>query len=215
MPTTRDKFLNFDMVLCLSPHPDDVEYGMLGTVLTYPETTFVVVTMSAGTPGDRTTGDKRLDEVKQCWGGIPNVALIFTGIYNLEDEKERAWLFYLESRVESIDYDAIIAPASHDTHYEHLMVNRIGRAMTRSHPVSFLEYKTASVLSPPWAPNILVNIANGVFHDKLYRIKNHGSQAHRGYFAVDAVAAFHIDYTARKRGTHYWSEQFCMVKHYI
>ena len=26
------KFLNCNRVLCLSPHPDDVEYGMAGTI---------------------------------------------------------------------------------------------------------------------------------------------------------------------------------------
>ena len=32
------KFLNYDKVLCLSPHPDDVEYGMLGTIMKYKDT---------------------------------------------------------------------------------------------------------------------------------------------------------------------------------
>ena len=27
------KFLGFNKVLCLSPHPDDVEFGMMGTIL--------------------------------------------------------------------------------------------------------------------------------------------------------------------------------------
>ena len=34
------KFLNFNKVLCLSPHPDDVEYSMLGTILKYNGTKF-------------------------------------------------------------------------------------------------------------------------------------------------------------------------------
>ena len=29
------KLFNFDRVLCLSPHPDDVEYSMLGTIMKY------------------------------------------------------------------------------------------------------------------------------------------------------------------------------------
>ena len=29
------KFLNLDKVLCLSAHPDDTEYGMLGSMATY------------------------------------------------------------------------------------------------------------------------------------------------------------------------------------
>ena len=37
------KFLNYDRVLCLSPHPDDVEYGVLGTMMKYKDTKFDVV----------------------------------------------------------------------------------------------------------------------------------------------------------------------------
>ena len=32
------KFLDFNKVLCLSPHPDDVEYGMLGSMMKYKNT---------------------------------------------------------------------------------------------------------------------------------------------------------------------------------
>ena len=38
------KFLGFDKVLCLSPHPDDVEYSMSGTILKYKDTHFDIVT---------------------------------------------------------------------------------------------------------------------------------------------------------------------------
>ena len=29
------RFLNCDKVLCLAAHPDDVEYGMLGSIIKY------------------------------------------------------------------------------------------------------------------------------------------------------------------------------------
>ena len=32
---TKFKFLNFNKVLCLSPHPDDVEYAMLGSMIKF------------------------------------------------------------------------------------------------------------------------------------------------------------------------------------
>ena len=31
------KFLNLDRVLCLSAHPDDTEYGMLGSMMKFDE----------------------------------------------------------------------------------------------------------------------------------------------------------------------------------
>ena len=34
------KLLNFDKVLCLSPHPDDVELGLAGSIIKYYDTDF-------------------------------------------------------------------------------------------------------------------------------------------------------------------------------
>ena len=36
------KFLGMDKVVCLSPHPDDVEYSLSGTVLKYYETKYKI-----------------------------------------------------------------------------------------------------------------------------------------------------------------------------
>ena len=37
------KLLNLNRVLCLSPHPDDVEYSMLGTIIKHQDTIFDVL----------------------------------------------------------------------------------------------------------------------------------------------------------------------------
>ena len=62
------KFLNYDRVLCLSPHPDDVEYGMLGTILKYKDTQFDIIVLSQGGDFDKSlprtetkTGEKHTD----------------------------------------------------------------------------------------------------------------------------------------------------------
>ena len=36
------RLFNFNRVLCLSPHPDDVEYSMLGTIMKYSNTKFEI-----------------------------------------------------------------------------------------------------------------------------------------------------------------------------
>ena len=53
------KFLNYDRVLCLSPHPDDVEYGMLGTILKYKDTQFDIIVISQGGDFDNTSNINR------------------------------------------------------------------------------------------------------------------------------------------------------------
>ena len=56
------KFLNYDKVLCLSPHPDDVEYAMLGSILKYKDTKFDIVVLSEG--GDMKAPAKETKEEK-------------------------------------------------------------------------------------------------------------------------------------------------------
>ena len=53
------KLLNYDKVLCLSPHPDDVEYGMLGTICKYKNTQFDIVFLSQGGDFDQSTAKER------------------------------------------------------------------------------------------------------------------------------------------------------------
>ena len=57
------KFLNYDRVLCLSPHPDDVEYGMLGTMMKFKDTKFDLLTTSIGGNFDKTTSKERRDVI--------------------------------------------------------------------------------------------------------------------------------------------------------
>ena len=64
------KFLNYDKVLCLSPHPDDVEYGVLGTICKYKDTKFDIVVLSQGGDFDKSTAKSRQAECKKVWENI-------------------------------------------------------------------------------------------------------------------------------------------------
>jgi predicted NUDIX family NTP pyrophosphohydrolase len=61
------KFLNFNRVLCLSPHPDDTEYSIAGVVLKHQDTHFDILCLTQGGDCDPTTGVDRIDEVKNSW----------------------------------------------------------------------------------------------------------------------------------------------------
>ena len=51
------KFLGFNKVLCLAPHPDDVEYSMGGTIIKHYNTQFDVLCLTQGGDCDITTGN--------------------------------------------------------------------------------------------------------------------------------------------------------------
>ena len=67
------KFLGFNNAFCLSPHPDDIEIALSGTILKYSETIFTVFCFSIGSKGDITSDIKRHQEVSKFWENIHNV----------------------------------------------------------------------------------------------------------------------------------------------
>ena len=40
------EFLNKKAVLCISPHPDDTEYSMMGTIAQFTDTKFICLDIS-------------------------------------------------------------------------------------------------------------------------------------------------------------------------
>ncbi len=69
----KHKFLNCDRVLCLSAHPDDAEYGMLGSWIQHGDTFFDVVVLSTGGDFDGSSGNSRLKECENIWDKFSNV----------------------------------------------------------------------------------------------------------------------------------------------
>ena len=78
------KFLGFDKVLCLAPHPDDIEYSMGGTIIKYQNTHFDILCLTQGGDYDITTNKERIEEVIESWNTIknPNYDLYFSRVLN-------------------------------------------------------------------------------------------------------------------------------------
>ena len=82
------KFLNFDKVLCIGAHPDDVEYGMVGSMCKFTDTQFDVLILSEGGDFDESTGKSRQMECRNIWDIIPNVSGSFIGIKHVVNHAE-------------------------------------------------------------------------------------------------------------------------------
>ena len=74
------KFLNFDRVLCLAPHPDDVEYAMMGTIRKYLDTHFDIFCMTVGGQFDETSDRPRHQEVINVWENVDANVPSFPGV---------------------------------------------------------------------------------------------------------------------------------------
>ena len=207
------KFLGYDNVLCISPHPDDTEYSMMGTILKYSDTMFTCLQLCQGGDMDETTGKNRLFEVENVWeeAGCFNVNLLFTEVKYMRDMREDEWINFIERKL-SPSLDAIVLPNEHDSHFEHRLVAGFGKALIRSSPITLIQYKSPST-DQTWVPNLFVDIEEE-YDIKLEALKKFESQQDRYYFREDVIRSFHSDCQSAKKGKHY-IEQFKVLDLYL
>ena len=196
------KLLNFNRVLCLSPHPDDVELGMIGTILKYEDTIFDILCLSScGAKGfDNTSQLDRRKEVKDLWidSGNDNVNTLFANVEYFEDKSEFEWINYIETTFMR-DNDCIFIPSYEDSMLEHRFVNKFGYALIRHLPISLIEYHTMSSLNS-WVPNLCVDITSYYTKKSKLLLKHFKSQLHRKYFSDKALYANNTNFQSIKKG---------------
>ena len=227
------KFLNFDKVLCLSPHPDDVEYGMLGSMCKYKDTKFDILTTSIGGNFDKTTSVERFDESLQVVKHIDNVnSQLLDDIDYLKNISEDELINKIEAKYDMSQYQAVFIPPEEDTHQDHKKISEIGKSLTRKHKCGIVDYKTPHTLGH-WVPNFFVDLhhqgerteENGHSNDthltfmamtwyiKLNRMKRFESQKNQPYFSDDSIKSFHSNYQCTRRGMNL-VEQFKIIRGY-
>ena len=207
------KFLGYDNVLCISPHPDDTEYSMMGTILKYSDTMFTCLQLCQGGDMDETTGRNRLFEVQNVWeeAECSNVNLLFTEVKYMRDMREEEWINFIEEKL-SPSLNAIVLPHEHDSHFDHRFVAGFGKALIRQRPITLIQYKTPST-NQTWVPNLFVDIEEE-YDIKVNALGKFESQQHRYYFREDVLRSFHSDFQSAKRAKHY-VEQFKILDLYL
>jgi len=200
------KFLNLNKVLCLSAHPDDTEYGMLGSIATYSETQFDVLVLSDGGDFDKTTGVDRTKECESIWDWFDNVEGKFSGYSHIKSEPEDFWVNHIETTFDVKSYDAILSMPKHDSHFEHRMVNHISYALLRGVNAGLITYRTPSTLEE-WIPNYYVSVDSVIVNKIGLLREGFESQRDKLYFQEQSIKDFHTNYLCSKVGAGY-VEQF-------
>ena len=211
------KFLDFDRVLCLSPHPDDVELGMLGTIMKYAATHFTVLCVTKG--GTKCLQGRnarnRVEEVLGAWKvvDVPNVTVCFADCdYLTEKDGDSEWVNYIETEfLGASECDAICLPTKDDSMFEHRFVNGLGAPLARHTALSLIEYRTPSTQAS-WQPNLFVNVEDE-YKKKVLALQSFHSQKEKPYFSKKAIDSFHSNYQCAKKG-HCVVEQFKVVEIY-
>ena len=190
------KFLNFNKVLCLGAHPDDVEYGMLGSMCKFTDTEFDILILSEGGDFDKSTGKDRQLECQNIWDNIPNVNGKFTGIKHVVNHQEDEWVNILESGgYISDEYDCIFTLPNEDSHFEHRIVNNMTPALVRHKRIGIISYRTPSTLDN-WIPNFYVEID---LDEKIEYLNAFESQLEKPYFSEKSFKSFHSNYQCFKK----------------
>jgi len=195
------KFLNFDRVLCLSPHPDDAEYSVAGTILKYTDTVFDVLCLTEGGDCDVTTSKSRHNEVLDSWkcSNVNNHNLYFSSAKFLSDKKMDQWVDYIEKSYTNVNkYDCIMVPSELDSHHEHVFVSYLAASLSRVKPYSIIQYKSPSTLDT-WVPNLFVSI-DDVYETKKEMLTYFKSQNDKIYFQTKVLDGYHINYQCMKKG---------------
>jgi LmbE family N-acetylglucosaminyl deacetylase len=194
------KLFNYDNVLCLSPHPDDVEFSMSGLIKKYSSTTFFIVVLSNGTSSDTTSGLNRINEINKFWElmSVKNIKLIPLS-KNFNNIKEDEWINMIENKLSFPKLDAIFGTSSEDSHYEHHITNRILNALGRNKQLSIIEYKSPST-KEEWVPNFFVDIEHEYDIKINSLLKSFQSQSDSPYFKKNSIALFNSNYIISKLG---------------
>ena len=184
------------MNLVLSPHPDDAEYSVSGTIFKSIDF-WKIVTLSSGGDNDETTSHSRLEECESFWADKGNVCHIGRNSKTIDEYREYELVAIIDDLLDNVD--TIYVPPLEDNHFEHRRVSKAARAATRGKSITLIEYYTPSTRST-WVPNLFVDIDDYMYEKDFALHQHFKSQDDRFYFSEKNIEIFHEDYFCRLRG---------------
>ena len=199
------RFLNCNKVLCLAAHPDDVEYGMLGSIMKYTDTKFDILVSSEGGNFDESTSKDRHKECESVWEDIDNIQGSFLTVKHLADISEDVLINKIESKFDISTYDSICTPPLADAHFEHRKVNRAANSLVRRTSCGLITFRTPSA-SDEWIPNFFVDLTKNttksgaiIMFAKKKALLKFTSQQSKSYFKENSIDSFHSNYQCSQR----------------
>jgi LmbE family N-acetylglucosaminyl deacetylase len=192
--------MNFNRILAIGAHPDDVEYSCLGTLLKYDKTNsqICIYVASFGSLGDPTTGEHRKEESISSFKLLNNAQIIFRQSAGLSSENYENISQELRVLILSFKPDLILVHHSSDTHQEHRILHDITLTAARRYRCSILTYKSVSVTSS-FVESLYVDVTE-FLDDKIMAIQKHLSQSERDYMAENSIKLYHKNWFGYMHG---------------
>lgn len=173
-------------ILCISPHPDDIEFGCGGTIYKLAELgcdiTCLVMSNCENSLVHNTNKDL-IKELNDSCGvlGIDKIKTFDFQVRNLWKNQTEICNLYYNLNIE-IDPDIIFIPASSDIHQDHKIV----------HECAVRIFKTKTVLGYelPWncfdfRPDLYIELGQVHLDKKIEAISKYETQKHKIYSAPE------------------------------
>jgi LmbE family N-acetylglucosaminyl deacetylase len=184
-------------ILIVGAHPDDIEFGCLGTLLQLElqqEVYCYVMTTGRGNAA------RRIDETRAALD-LPCVRRVTVGPFesailqpNRESVREVSQQMGFISGLSSV-----LMPSSWDTHQDHRALAEIVLTAARRRAVNLLAYQGPSV-TPDFPTNVYNALPQAVFEEKVRRLNLHESQVGHSYFSSQFLERWHWDKQAVQLG---------------
>lgn len=157
-------------ILAISPHPDDIEIGCIGTLirLSKENEIHVLVMSDGGLNGEAKIRREEARKVIKSLNFVPYFGNIEDGFIT-EDSKT---IKKIEEVMQWVKPDIIFIPAAEDTHQDHRNTHKAAISAVRRMPIFFC-YETPSTMS--FKPNFFVDITEQI-QAKMESLNVHQSQ---------------------------------------
>lgn len=203
-------------ILCVGAHPDDVEYGCLGTLIKYGADDRVrVVVLTAGEFGD--SGRDRTAETRAAFAccGFHDVHVLGFPDGNLYGNilTTRQTVGAIDSQIAEFRPTVVLFNSAADTHQDHRTTEAVVRASLRGLPMCRITYQGPST-TRDFVPSLFVGI-DDQWDRKVAALAKHESQAARKYMQMDALAAAHTDRRAVMIGAGKFVELFHIIEAWL
>lgn len=185
-------------ILVVAAHPDDIEYGVAGTLLKFRDRIdphFFIVT--CGGENDPTSGSVRLAEAKAALKIFGNEILV-SGTVGITYERYPYLVSEIEELIKIHKIDTVMTHSEHDTHQDHRMVTEIVKTACRRQRISLIFYTLLSS-TDSFKPDIYVDITKEM-SEKGRLLSMHKSQSNKYYMKGSYFDLFHSDRYARLHG---------------
>jgi len=182
-------------ILAIGAHPDDIEFGCLGTLYRLASNNRIATFIMSG------KGTSRAAETNRALRGIGVVETRVEAFpdgsipFNQETVQEVEHFIHLHN------IDTILTQTRWDTHQDHRTVEKVVMAATRRTPTTILGYHSLSS-TPDFPTNMIVNVEDQLDR-KLEALWHHKSQTHKPYFDKDFLRQWHIEKAATAVGIKY------------